>query len=116
MQYIVCMKAYDTIPAAVLERLKGVGENIRVARIKRKYSAAKLAELAGTNRETLRRIEQGHPGVGIGFVAAVLWALQLEEDLDMLAAPSRDALGMKLSAPEKGSRSRQAKDDAKYDF
>lgn len=110
------MKGYDTIPDTVLRRLKQVGENIRVARLNRNYTAGKLAALAGTNRETLRRIENGHPGVGIGYVASVLWALQLDEDLGLIAAPDRDALGLTLAAPARGRRARTAQDGAKYDF
>lgn len=109
------MRSYDTIQPAVLERLKELGENIRTARTRRKYSAEKLAKLAGTNRETLRRIELGHPGVGIGYVASVLWALQLDEDLALLAAPARDAQGIALSTADGPKRVRM-KDEDKYDF
>lgn len=110
------MRAHDTINPSALKRLKILGKNIRIARLNRNYSAEKLAKLAGTNRETLRRIETGHPGVGIGFVVSVLWALQLDEDLELLAAPSRDALGMKLATPDNNRRARKSKDEDKYNF
>ena len=109
------MKSYETIDAAVLDKLKAVGKNIRTARLSRNYTAEKLAGLAGTTRETLRRIESGHPGVGFGYVASVLWALQLDKDLALLAAPDRDNLGLALSAAQGPQRAR-TKDDDKYDF
>lgn len=108
-------KAYETIEPAVLQHLKKVGANIRRARLNRGYTADKLASLAGTNRETLRRLETGHPGVGIGYLASVLWALQLDEDLLLLAAPERDSLGQALNESSSRQRGLTEHED-EYDF
>jgi len=90
------MKNFDEIPVGALTALKVVGENIRIARKRRKYSATKLAKLAGTTRETLRRIETGNPGVSFGFVVSVLWILGLSDDIKTIAAPEKDLLGLTL--------------------
>ena len=74
--------------------LEELGDNIRLARLRRKLSAAQVAERAGMGRTTLTKIEQGHPGVGMGQIINVLKVLGLEEDLLLVAKD--DALGRKL--------------------
>lgn len=78
-----------------LQRILGeVGENIKLARLRRKLSSEQVAERANIGRSTLVKIEQGHPGVGIGNYLNVLRALGLEQDFLLLAKD--DELGRKL--------------------
>jgi transcriptional regulator with XRE-family HTH domain len=70
------------------------GSNIRLARLRRKLSTVQVAERAGLGRTTLVKIEQGHPGVGIGQYINVLKVLGLEQDFLLLAKD--DDLGRKL--------------------
>ncbi len=78
-----------------LERiLVHVGENIRLARLRREFSAEMVAERAGMSRNTLRAIERGDPSVMLGAYASVLLCLGLEKDLRFIAAD--DELGRKL--------------------
>ena len=74
--------------------LEELGENIRLARLRRKLSTIQVAERAGMGRTTLVKIEQGHPGVGIGQYLNVLKVLGLEKDFLLVAKD--DALGRKL--------------------
>lgn len=74
--------------------LEELGENIRLARLRRKLSSTQVAERAGMGRTTLVKIEQGHSGVGIGQYLNVLKVLGLEKDLLLLAKD--DELGRKL--------------------
>lgn len=79
---------------ALQELLKSLGENIHLARLRRKISTVMLAERAGMVRNTLRAIERGDSGVTIGAYASVLFCLGLEQDLLLIG--KEDPLGRKL--------------------
>ena len=57
---------------AILEQL---GEQIKLARLRRHLSAELVAERAGVSRATVWNVEKGNPSVAIGIYAAVLHAL-----------------------------------------
>jgi transcriptional regulator with XRE-family HTH domain len=78
-----------------LHRLLGqVGTQLKLARLRRRYSAEIVAQRAGISRKTLYRAEMGDPAVALGIYARVLQALRLEQDLAKLAAD--DELGRRL--------------------
>ena len=74
--------------------LAQIGSNLKLARLRRKFSAATVAQRAGISRKTLYRVEQGDPGVSLGTYARVLQVLRLEKDLAVIGAD--DKLGRKL--------------------
>lgn len=74
--------------------LESVGEQIKLARLRRRLSGSMVAERAGIGRNTLISIEQGKPSVSIGHYLNVLKVLGLEKDLLYLAKD--DELGRKL--------------------
>jgi len=74
--------------------LNKVGENIKLARLRRKFSSEQVAERANISRPTLLSIEKGMPGVGIGAYLQVMLVLGLENDFLLLAKD--DDLGRKL--------------------
>ena len=74
--------------------LKQVGNNLRQARLRRRFTAETVAQRAGITRKTLWRVERGDPGVAIGIYARVLQALGLVSDLEALAG--NDELGRRL--------------------
>lgn len=71
-----------------------LGENIKLARLRRKLSAEQVAERAGISRSTLNFIEKGYEGVSIGSYLNVLKVLGLEQDFLLIAQD--DTLGRKL--------------------
>lgn len=81
-------------PAAHLQRLTSLGERLRAARLRRKFTTTLMAERMGVSRETLRRIELGDASVALGNYFAALHVLGLGADLDLLAQD--DALGRQL--------------------
>jgi transcriptional regulator with XRE-family HTH domain len=78
--------------------LKEFGENIRLARLRRKLSAEQVSERANISRSTLWYVEKGSPRVAIGIYIQVLFVLGLEKDLLNVAAD--DAFGRKLQDAE----------------
>ncbi len=71
-----------------------LGENLRLARLRRRLSAEQVAERAGISRSTLHLMESGASGTAIGKLLQVLAVLGLERDITRLA--SDDVLGRKL--------------------
>ena len=86
--------AKSIILPSVQKILLELGENIKLARLRRKLSAEQVAERANISRKTLWAMETGSPGVAIGSYAQVLFVLNMEKDLLKVAAD--DALGRKL--------------------
>ena len=74
--------------------LTELGENIKLARLRRKLSTGQVAERANISRPTLWGIEKGSGSVAIGAYAQVLFVLGLEKD--MLKLAGEDPLGRKL--------------------
>jgi transcriptional regulator with XRE-family HTH domain len=71
-----------------------LGENIKLARLRRKYSTQQVAERANISRPTLVSIEKGNPNVTIGAYVKVLSVLGLENDI--LNVATDDKLGRRL--------------------
>jgi len=71
-----------------------LGQNIKLARKRRKLTTSQVAERAGIDRTTLYYIEQGKESVAIGSYFNVLRVLNLHEDFLKIAAD--DELGRKL--------------------
>lgn len=84
----------SALSPALEDILKTVGENIKLARLRRNITATMLAERAGMNRITLRKIENGDRSVTIGAYANVLFCLGFEKDL--LQIGHNDPLGRRL--------------------
>lgn len=90
------------------EILNQMGEQIRLARLRRHLTAELVAERAGISRMTLSNIEKGSPSVAIGSYAAVLHALN-GMDKDLLLVARDDELGRKLQDLELPTRRRAPK-------
>ena len=78
--------------------LEEVGENIKLARLRRNLTMEQDAERAGIARSTLWQVEKGQPSVSFGVYAQVLFVLGLEKDILKLAGD--DILGRKLQDAE----------------
>ena len=91
---------------------KQVGEQLRLARLRRRLSAAQVAERAGISRNTLHLLEKGSPSSSIATLFRILTALGLEEDYLQIAKD--DELGRrledaKLTTPKKRAPKRTQK-------
>lgn len=74
--------------------LGAMGENIKLARKRRRLTTLQIAERANISRGTLNEIEKGNPSVSMGAYFNVLRALNLYRDFLKLAAD--DDFGRKL--------------------
>ena len=74
--------------------LNVLGENIKLARKRRKLTQQIISDRTGISRVTLRKIEKGDLTVSIGHYLSVLGVLGLADDLTKVALD--DELGRKL--------------------
>ena len=99
----------EVAPGRVVEAARRLGLNIRTARKRRRLRQAELARRAGITVQTLRRVESGALGTGLGAYLAALWAMGLESDFGALASPDTDVEGKTLEAARRGERVRPEK-------
>jgi transcriptional regulator with XRE-family HTH domain len=99
-------KAVILLPSAA-KVLTELGENIRLARLRRDLSTQMVAERAGISRATLNAIESGSPSVSMGAWVEVLFVLGLEKDLGVVARD--DELGRTLQDAKLPTRMRARK-------
>ena len=82
------------LPRKLEQKMQIVGEQIKLARLRRNLSVAQIAERATCSALTINRIEKGAPTVAIGIYLRVLYALQLDDDILFLA--QKDEMGRAL--------------------
>lgn len=75
-------------------QLQAFGERLRLARLRRAFSAETVCARANISRPTLTKIEKGDASVTIGSYLQVLRVLEMEADLSALAAD--DIIGRRL--------------------
>ncbi len=95
------------LPRKLEEKMKVVGEQIKLARLRRDLSLAQVAERATCSPLTVSRIEKGSPTVAIGIYLRVLYALQLDDDILLIAKD--DELGRQLQDMALTTRQRASK-------
>lgn len=93
-EHLIMSSRKQTIFPKHLKILEHMGENIKLARKRRKLTATQVAERADIVRTTLYQIEKGNPSVTMGAYFNVLRVLGLSDDFLKLAAD--DNLGRKL--------------------
>ena len=76
----------------VLNNLAQLGENIKLARLRRNLSMRLICERAHISRPTLINIEKGSPDVSIGLYASVLNALGNRDD-ELINVLKEDQVG-----------------------
>ena len=89
----MCPRKTMLLPKA-LKSLAILGQNLKLARIRRRIPAAMMCERAGLSHATLTAIEQGMPSVSMAGYMSVLFCLNLHKDMEKVA--SDDVLGREL--------------------
>ena len=97
----------NRLPRKLEDNMHKVGEQIKLARLRRNLSIAQIAERAMVSDLTVSRVEKGLPTVSVGIYLRVLYALQLDNDILFIAKD--DALGKALQDMGLGTRKKAAK-------
>ena len=95
------------LPRKLEQKMQTVGEQIRLARLRRNLSIAQVAERATCSPLTISRIEKGVPTVAIGIYLRVLYALQLDDDILLLAKRRCNRKGLTGFEPQETRKSIQ---------
>lgn len=90
--------------------LKQMGDQIRLARLRRDISVNLICERAAISRATLWKIENGNPSVSIGYYAAALNAID-NMDKDLLLVAKDDKVGRTLQDLKIDVRKRASRGD-----
>lgn len=96
-------------PYQVEQALKRLGENLRLARIRRKLTIEEVAEKIGAGRRAIMDAEKGKASTACGVYAALLWAYDLLGPLSELANPNTDEQGLTLASANEKTRARKSR-------
>src|SRR5215831_15098220 len=83
-------QALLSMPPVAAAALRSLGENLAIARVRRRESQRAWARRLGISVPTLIRLERGDPAVGIGIYATALWLMGRVNAMPDLAAPAED--------------------------
>lgn len=84
------------IPLPVERALRRVGQNLALARRRRQLSQEALAERIGASVNTVRRMEDGHPGTALQHFARALQVFGELDQFEQLMDTAQDATGLVL--------------------
>ena len=93
-------------PYAVEQSLKCLGANLRTARLRRNLTIDEMAEKIGTGIRAVADAEKGKPSTGIAVYMAMLWALDLLDQMAEVASPENDEEGQTLALARERTRAR----------
>ena len=89
------------------QNLKQLAEFLVLARRRRRWRQADVAERIGVSLDTVKRAEKGAPGVGVAVILDLLSLYGQSEAFSALVAPDADAVGIRLAddqLPKRGRR------------
>jgi len=101
-------KVAATLPPIAKNALRQLGENIAIARVRRKQSLRAWAERIGVSVPTLIRLEKGDPTVSMGTYASALWLMGRVQALGEIAMPSADLGALELDVRKARGRAVRA--------
>ena len=97
-----------TPPYSVEQALKRVGNNLRMARVRRKLTIEEVGEKIGTGRRAVMDAESGKASTGVAVYAALLWVYDLLAPFEELADPRKDEAGIALASRSEKRRARKS--------
>ena len=88
--------AADQLPASAGKALRDLGENLALARQRRKESLRAWASRMAVSVPTLIRMEKGDPSVSMGVYLTALWLIGRHKALSEVANPKEDLAALEL--------------------
>jgi transcriptional regulator with XRE-family HTH domain len=104
-------KLSEAPPYEVEQSMRRLGANLRTARIRRNLTIEDVAERIGTGPRAVRDAEKGKPSTGMVVYAALLWLYDRLHELDRIAEPGRDEIGLSLELARGRTRVRKKQSD-----
>jgi len=96
--------ALSSLPPVVTQALAALGQNLALARSRRKESQRLWAKRLGVSIPTLIRMERGEAGVSIGVYATALWLMGRAPAIAELADPKHDQGALELDVRRASKR------------
>lgn len=93
-------------PYPVEQTLQRLGANLRTARLRRNLTIGDMAEKIGTGQRAVADAEKGKPSTGVAVYVAMLWALDLLDQMADVATPEKDDEGQTLALSRERTRAR----------
>ncbi len=97
------------MPLPVKRAIENLGKDLALARRRRRFSQASMAERIGVSLATLKRLENGDPTLAWGTVVRALHVLGELEKLNTLLDTAKDDLGLTLMDAQLPRRIRSKK-------
>jgi transcriptional regulator with XRE-family HTH domain len=94
----------EFLPQQARQQLLLLGENLTIARKRRRESLRTWAARLGISVRTVQRMEAGDPGVGVGIYVSALWVIGRAGALPSLADPALDLGALQMSIREASQR------------
>ncbi|MDR2781526.1 MAG: helix-turn-helix domain-containing protein [Holosporaceae bacterium] len=107
---------FQATPYAIEETLKLLGQNLRIARKRRRLSIAQVAEKIGTGVRAISDAEKGKPATAISIYMALLWVYDFLGNMKGVADPLKDLEGLRLAALKESRNDRSLKAELDNDF
>jgi transcriptional regulator with XRE-family HTH domain len=95
-------------PYPVEQALKRLGENLRMARIRRSMTIEDAAARVGTGRRAIMDAEKGKASTGVVVYAGLLWLYDLLQSFEDIADPLKDQEGLSLQSAKERTRVRKS--------
>jgi len=100
-----------TPPYQVEDAIKTLGANLRTARLRRGLTMQEIGEKIGAGTRAVADAEKGKPSTAIAVYVGLLWALDLIDQMQDVAAPENDKEGLALSMSRQRARRREELDN-----
>ena len=100
-------KLFVAPPHLVEKALKGLGTNLRTARIRRKMTIEDVAKRIGTGPRAVMEAEKGKPSTGVAVYLALLRVYDLLAPVGELADPTKDTEGLARHSASERVRARK---------